>query len=298
MNTFSMTRLRTLMLREWMQHRRAWFAVMLALPLIVALLLPFGSVQVDSSATPPLLAGAVMLASAAVTCGLSWSVMLLQLPGLARRDQQDRSIEFWLSLPASHTESVAATLLMHVLALPLLALGVGAVLGLPFGAGFVAKVFGAGSLSHVPWLSLMLADLAVLLRAALGLLLVSLWLAPLYLSAMAASAWLGRWGAPALVGVVLIGGSVLRKLYDNNIVFELLRHQLSAAVDASTLDPNALGQIAQQMSGSWATDVASLAAQDALQSLAQALSSPHFLLGLLLAAVAFALLVLQRSRAN
>ena len=297
-NNFSTTRLRTLMLREWLQHRRGWFAVMLALPLLVALLLPFGSVNVDGNATAPLLAGAVLLASAAVTCGLSWSVMLLQLPGLARRDQQDRSIEFWLSLPASHSESLAATLLMHVLALPLLALGVGAVLGLPFAAAFVVKVFGAGGLADVPWLSLTLAALAVLLRAAWGLLLVSLWLAPLYLPAMAAAAWLGRWGAPALIGIVLIGGAVLRKLYDNGIVFELLRTQLSAALNASTLDPSALVGLIKHQPGSLAADVAGLAARDALQSLTQALSSPNFLLGLLVAGAAFGLMVLQRSRAS
>jgi hypothetical protein len=296
MNTFSTTRLRTLMRREWMQHHRGWFAVMLAMPLLVAVLLPFGAVNVDGQATPPLLAGAVLLASAAVVCGLSWGVMLLQLPGLARRDQQDRSIEFWLSLPASHSESLAATLLMHVLALPLLALCVGAALGLPFGAAFVVKVFGTSGLAEVPWISMLAAGLAVVLRAALGLLLVSLWLAPLYLAAMAASAWLGRWGAPALVGLMLIGGGVLRKLYDNDIVFTLLRTQLSAALDASTLDPSALVRLAESPSGSFTAEVARLAGKDAMQSVMAALGSAQFLAGLLVAALAFALLVLQRRR--
>lgn len=298
MTNFSTSRMRALMLREWMQHHRGWFAVMLALPLIVALLLPFGGVEVGGHNEPALLAGAVLMASAAVVCGLSWVVMLLQLPGLARRDQQDRSIEFWLSLPASHSESVLATLLMHVAVLPLLALVVGAALGLPFSAAFVIKVHGFSGLEQVPWFTLLAAGGVLLLRAALGLLLLGLWLAPLYLPVMAASAWLGRWGAPALIGVVLIGGGVLRQLYDNNIVFELLRQQLSAGLNASTLDPDSLARPASDLSAGFVAEVARLAGQDALQALGQIFSSPNFLLGLLVAAAAFALLLLQRRRAG
>jgi hypothetical protein len=52
-------------------------------------------------------------------------------------------------------------------------------------------------------------------RTALGLVLATLWLSPLILLTMAASAWLKRWGLPAVVaGLALLAG-VLDKLYGN-----------------------------------------------------------------------------------
>ena len=110
----STTRFKTLMQREWMQHRLGWLIVMAIMPLLILGALPFnGSVKLPEQ-TPPATAIALLAVAGGIVTvwGLSWAVAMFQLPGLARRDQQDRSIEFWMSLPASHSESVAAALLM------------------------------------------------------------------------------------------------------------------------------------------------------------------------------------------
>jgi len=91
------TRFKTLMLREWMQHHKGWLLVMAVPPLIFLALLPFGQVEIELAelSAMALAAVAMGLCTVAVT-GISWGAAMLQLPGLARRDQQDRSIEFWL----------------------------------------------------------------------------------------------------------------------------------------------------------------------------------------------------------
>ena len=76
---------------------------------------------------------------------------LFQTPGLARRDRQDRSIEFWLSLPTSHTASVAAPVLMHLVVVPLLALLIGAAFSYAIGLALIWKVFGAAQALALPW---------------------------------------------------------------------------------------------------------------------------------------------------
>ena len=111
-----MNQFRTLLLREWMQHRRGW-QVLMAVPLVVlALVAVFGTlhVQVEDLDVGPDAPGPLPMALAAVagvgmlSLGLAWAASMLQSPGLARRDVQDRSIEFWLSLPTSHS-SIAST---------------------------------------------------------------------------------------------------------------------------------------------------------------------------------------------
>src|SRR6185436_8776055 len=101
-----MSRFKTLLLREWMQHHRGWLAVMLVPPTLLLVLLMFsGSMHIS-----PLKPADLMIASiGAVTMMVfTFTVMVvsLQMPGVARRDQQDRSIEFWMSLPTPDTMSV------------------------------------------------------------------------------------------------------------------------------------------------------------------------------------------------
>ena len=91
---------------------------------------------------------ASMFVVPAVVLGITVVALLIQTPGLARRDRQDRSIEFWLSLPTSHAASVAAPVLMHLVLVPLLffaLLSFKKVIGLhwalsfyPFGFAFLA----------------------------------------------------------------------------------------------------------------------------------------------------------------
>jgi ABC-2 type transport system permease protein len=289
------TRFQTLMLREWMQHHKGWLMVMLIPPLLFLAILPFGSVQVEEQLPNLLVAAAAMAISAIAVTGISWSMAMLQLPGLVRRDQQDRSIEFWLSLPASHSESIGAMLLMHALLVPLLALAVGTGLGFVIAAGLVLKLGGLAGLAEVSWLPLAAAGLAGALRLALGVVLMSLWLAPLMMILMVASAWLKRWGAPAVIAAVAISGLVLDKIYGNPIVWTLLNAQIQGA-ESSFFNHQGELDALRDSPDSLAGAVASWALHDALSAL-QGLASQHLIGGLLVAAGCFALLVLRRRRA-
>ena len=290
------SRFLTLMQREWMQHHRGWLMLMFIPVGLFLLILPFGEVHLDEKIPPMPLAAVALMATAAVVFMLSYAGAMFQLPGLARRDRQDRSIEFWLSLPASHSESIGATVLMHAFLIPLMALAVGAGLGLLSAAAMVVKVYGFAALAEPSWTSLVLAALVVLARGAVGVLLMTLWLAPLFMALMAASAWLKRWGVPVLIGGVLILGGVLKEVYDNRIVFELLQSQFLGAGSALLGDPGGLRPLESaqpELSGEFVKLVAQWAWHDIQVTLGQ-LFSVHFIGGLLLAAACFGLLVLKR----
>ena len=291
------TRFKTLMLREWMQHHKGWLLVMVVPPLIFLALLPVGQVQIDERLPVMVIAGIALAMSAVIVTGISWSAAMLQLPGLARRDQQDRSIEFWLSLPASHSESIGATLLMHVLLVPLLALIVGAASGLLIAAALTVKLGGLAALAEVSWSVLLAAGIAALARLALGLVLMTLWLAPLFMIAMAASAWLKRWGVPVVIAAIVVGGNVLARFYDNTIVWDLLQAQAQGAGMALSHHEGQLDALRHSGGGmaEFAGAVAQWAWQDALAALRN-LVSPHLIGGLLVACGCFALLVLRRRR--
>lgn len=203
MNTF-----KTLMLREWMQHHRGWLWLSLV-PLGLAVLgLGVGEVVLDGTPDASLL---LALAGPAYAWGMllmAVAVVMFQAPGLARRDTQDRSIEFWLSLPVTQLQAVGATLLTQLWLLPLFALGMGLLGGLVVGPLVGLKVLGWGLFAEVSWGPVLWLWLLAALRLALGLVLGMLWLAPVLLLAMAASAWLKRWGVPVL-GLVLGGGAAL-----------------------------------------------------------------------------------------
>ena len=206
----------TLMLREWMQHRRGWM-VLVALPALIMLGIGLSGhmeIQFDGSESlngPLPVAGALAAVCTLLTLFLAWGAALLQSPSLARRDVQDRSIEFWLSLPVGHVQSVGATVLTHLLLLPWAAIAFGLTAGLVTSLLVVASLFGPGAIVEVPWGLLLAAGVAAALRLALGVLLASLWLSPLILGTMAASAWLKRWGVPLVAGGLLIGGTLLER---------------------------------------------------------------------------------------
>ena len=302
-----MMRFQTLLLREWMQHHRGWLILMLAPITIGALVLAFGNVNINlevdgqRKGLPPDATVLALMAMAATTLGtlvVSWLTMALQLPGLARRDQQDRSIEFWLSLPTGHAQSLGATLLMHLLLMPWLALLLGAAGGQVIAMLLVSKAQGLAAWICLPWASVLLGMAALTLRLALGAALAMLWLSPLLLGAMAASAWLKRWGLPALIGTVVGVGLVADKGYGTTLVWDTLQqlgqqaaHALLAGggkmgglhLDADSDVPAALGRLPQ-----WAW-------YDALAAL-QALGSGLLIGAVAVAAGCFALLVLRRQR--
>lgn len=211
----AVTRFKTLVQREWLQHRIGWLGVML-LPLAIALLaLPF-SMPIERSEFKVAELGGNLHASTVAALalwgfstmavvGLTIFAQLFQVSGLARRDAQDRSLEFWMSLPGSHSEHLFATVLSHTLLVMLLAVGVGLASGLLIALGGVIKAFGFAGIGQVQW-GLVLQFMAPgLLRLLAGLPLFVLWVLPIVLVLMAASAWLKRWGVPvvALSGVLL-----------------------------------------------------------------------------------------------
>ena len=302
-----MKRFTTLLQREWMQHRIGWL-VLMGLPtgvLLIAAL--FGQIQFDvgheanDHMPPPIIFAVGCIAVIAVlTMVVAWTASLIQSPGLARRDVQDRSIEFWLSLPASHSESIGATLLMHLLLLPWLALLAGLAGGFLVSIIAVVRLFGFGDWLALPWGTIAATTLFLTLRVMIGLLLATLWLSPLLLGTMAASAWLKRWGLPVVVGGVVIGGQVLERLYGNRIVWDLLNTlgtKASHAFLGADRGPKSVGLVIER--GDDLAGAMSAAPGWLLHDLGSALTqlaSPTFVAALLAGAAAFGLLVLRRQR--
>jgi hypothetical protein len=290
------THIPTLLLREWMQHKRGWLITAFAPPLIflAILLIPAAKVQ----GLPPDKLGIVAVMapsfSTLVVYGICLLIALFQLPGLARRDVQDRSIEFWLSLPGRPSESVAATVLAHAWLAPLGGLLVGAVLGWPLAAAVIAKQQGLAAIGTVPWGEVASAFLPMLLRVVAGTLLTLLWLAPVIFTLMAASAWLKRLGTP----VVLVGGgvavAVLYKAYDIAWPLEALRGLAEQTNQALFGSQRALGTA---LKSGGPDDLWQWAAHDFGLALSQ-LASLQFLGWAAVAAAGFALVVLKRTRAG
>ncbi len=294
-----------LLQREWMQHQRGWL-VILGLPLLLGVLAAaFGDIQMGSeNGVEKHLPGALTLtlltigAMSALTIGVTWVATLLMSPGLARRDTQDRSIEFWLSLPTSHAQSLSATLLMHLLALPWAAIGTGLVAGLVVSPIIVGKFYGLGAWFGLPWGLVFLTCAAFALRLAVGVLLATLWLSPLILGTMAASAWLKRWGVPAIVAVG-VAGSVLAKVYGFTLINDAVRYIMQEAGRALF----ATGRGQQPIFHiNHPDDVAELLpelSELVMGDLGQAIMSaatPGFVAAVVVGAAAFGALILRRQR--
>jgi hypothetical protein len=206
-----MNNLLPLMQREWLQHRFAW-ALLVLLPLSLALTV-FGiaTIELDEemrAMPPPDLA----LVLASLTAVISVGVMLLlfcvtslfNAIGSPRRDHGDRSIEFWLSLPSGHAESLAAPMLVHLLLVPLAALAAGLLVAVPMSMLVVGRVVGLEAWFALPWGTIVTAAGTMGLRLAAGLPLAMAWLLPLLLAAMLANAFFRRWGLPLLVVAVTL----------------------------------------------------------------------------------------------
>ena len=280
----------TLLLREWMQHKRGWLIAMLAPALLFMAMLPIGDVQGMPQGQPELLTLATLLLAGIVTWGICLLVAVFQLPGLARRDVQDRSIEFWLSLPGGHGESLLATLLAHGWLAPLAGLAVGTLLGFPIVVLLVGLKVSWGALGDVAWSQVLAVLPPLWLRAALGTLLTLVWMAPLVLVLMAASAWLKRIGVPLVLGGGGVAMLIMNKVYGIEWPSEQMAAWTAQLNKSMVTEPNGLSGAMGGYASPWVW-----AGQDALAGLSS-LVSLQALGWAAIAGVAFWLLVLKRSR--
>ena len=304
-----MQRVLTLVQREWMQHRFGWLLVMLA-PTVLLLLASFldGGIQInvndDKVSLPPLAhapalvqTGLLVLAVTGLTLAMALLAMGFQLPGLAWRDQQDRSIEFWNSLPVGHAQAVAATLVTQILLMPALAIGVGMAGGLMASLVSVAITHGPLAWLALPWAQLTLAMGVLLLRMLVALVVAMAWLSPLLLLTMAASAWLRRWGVPVVAALTLAGTLIVDRRLPEPVIGPALWLPVTEALHALLYFDAVRGLQVQRLQ-----DVQALLPSLPQRFLADlppmlsALATPAFALALAAAAAGFALLVLRRQR--
>ena len=280
----------TLLLREWMQHKRGWLIAAFAPPLLFLAMLPFGHVKGLPTEQPKLVALAMLAASTCIGYGICLLVALFQLPGLARRDTQDRSIEFWLSLPGRPSESVLATVLAHAWLAPLGGAVIGVLFGLPVAMSVLTSRADFSTALGVNWGEVILASTPLLLRALAGTVPLMLWLAPVIFVLMAASSWLKRLGVP----VVLIGGGVavgvLNKAYDISWPTEALNNLNEHIARSLIHDGKSLAEAMQS-----GTNLVTWALHDMAGTLGD-LASLEFLGWAAVAAAAFALIVMKRAR--
>lgn len=280
----------TLLLREWMQHKRGWIIAALLPGLLFMAMLPIGDVQGMPHGQPELLTLATLLIAGIATWGICLMVAVFQLPGLARRDVQDRSIEFWLSLPGGHAESLLATLVAHAWLAPLAGLAVGTLLGFPIVVLLVGLKVSWVALADVAWGQVLAALPPLWLRAAFGTLLTLVWMAPMVLVLMAASAWLKRIGVPLVLGGGGAALLIMHKVYG----IEWPSDQMvawSAQLNKSVVtEPNGLSGAMSGYASPWVW-----AGQDALAGLS-GLVSLQALGWAVIAGGAFWLLMLKRSR--
>lgn len=239
-----MNNLLPLMLREWLQHRFAWALIVLGPLAVSLLLLSLGTIELDaemSEMAPAQLSLMVAVMSMVVTTATV--VLLLGVTSLfialgsPRRDDADRSIEFWLSLPSGHAESLLAPLLVHLLLVPAAALVIGSAVALPVSMVVVGRVTSLGDWLDLPWGLLLPALGALLLRALAGLPMALLWLLPLVLVAMMANALFRRWGLPLLSLTLLLLARGLERLFGQPVLADtltaLLWHALAAVLGAT-----------------------------------------------------------------
>ena len=304
-----MTPFLTQMRREWMQHRIGWLVMMLA-PSVLLLVLGLvdGGIQVDlnsdSVKLPPLAqapalvqTGLLVLAVTGVTLALALLSLGFQAPGLAWRDQQDRSIEFWNSLPVGHAKAVSAMLVAQALLMPMLAIVVGLAGGLLASAVTIIATHGPMAWLGLPWGQLMLVACLLLLRTAVAVVVAMAWLSPLLLLTMAASAWLRRWGVPVVAALTLAGTLILDKRLPEPLIGPALWRPTSEALHA-LLYFDAVRDV-QMRQVQDVVDLLPGLPQRLLNDLPVmlgSLASPAFGAALAGGALGFALLVLRRQR--
>ncbi len=224
-----MKNLMPLMLREWLQHRFAWTLMVLVPLALAAVGLSFGSIQLDEETLNQpvdqvaLMVGTISMAiSTMVLCMMLSVTSLFIALGSPRRDDGDRSTEFWLSMPSGHAESLLAPMLVHLLLVPIAALAVGLVVSLPISLIVVGRTAGFTAWLGLPWFEVLVAMGALALRVAAGVPLAVLWLLPLLLAAMLANAVARRWGLPLLAVALGMTAWLLERVFGQPLLWDTL----------------------------------------------------------------------------
>ena len=297
-------RLLPLVQREWLQHRFGW-ALLVLIPLGLGVLLTtighidFGDHPPRGEMLPLAITAVTLLASTVAMFVILWGASLIFTSGLARRDHADRSIEFWLSLPISHSASLIVPLVVHLIVVPAVALVVGLAAGALLSLLLVARFVDVGAWFALPWADALPAVLALLGRLLAGIPLATLWLLPILLLLVLLNAWFRRWGLVVLVAA-MVGLAVVERVTGvglASIVNALMANAATAFIGASRVELKPEGaDDAIRILGSDAADrLYGWAANDLLAAL-RGLFSPLLLGGLAASAGLFALLVEWRRR--
>jgi hypothetical protein len=205
-------------------------------------------------------------------------------------------VEFWLSVPVSHSESFAAPLIVHLLLVPAAALVIGLLGGYAVSFVVVSRVVGTAGWFSLPWGTILSASFSGMLRLLAGLPLAMLWLSPLILLVVLLTAWFRRWGWVILTVGLGLGSYLLKMVFGqpwlNRISGELIR-----AAGRSLINGDQGGLVISQ--AGQGVDALKLLPAWALQDFGaalQALATPLFPAALLFAAGCFFLLVQWRQR--
>ena len=226
-----------LMQREWLQHRFAW-ALLVLVPLALAVLpLTFGHVEFDdqdvASRAGPHLALMIALGSTMGTITILflilWITSVFIAIGTPRRDHGDRSVEFWMSLPTGHTESLVAPLLVHLLLVPAAALVLGWIASFFVTLLLVTRVDGFAGWLALPWLQLLAGGLSIVARMVAGLPMATLWLLPLLLLAMLSNALFKRLGLPVLAVALSVGSTVMSQIFGQPWLWQAMARMVQEA---------------------------------------------------------------------
>ena len=301
-----MNQFKTLIRREWLQHRFGWTIAAL-LPITIALLMvSFGLIVIGDPSTNRFGAALpALLAMIAIVGGTALSFLILTLTswiivaGLARRDHGDRSVEFWLSLPVGHVPSLAVPLFVHLILVPAAGLLVGLAGGYVLSLVLVGRIVGVSEWLALPWGDIVPASLALCLRLLAGLPLATLWLAPLILLVVLLTAWFRRWGWVILVVGIGVGSELLNRVFGQPLLSQTLLELMAQAATAMVHGvQNGGSNIRMEGANDGFAALRGLPAwalRDLVASLRE-LASPLLLGGLLFAAACFALLVDWRQR--
>jgi ABC-2 type transport system permease protein len=173
--------------------------------------------------------GVAVLAGPFVMLLLALGEAVATTAGLPRRDHADRSVEFWLSLPTSHSANLAVPIGAHLLLWPAAALLLGWLSGLVLGPALVWRIGGLQDLAGLPWAELIVGSGTLVLRVIAGLPLALLWVLPVLLLLMLLNAFVGRWGWVVLAAGLVLGGVFERLVFGQTLLAPTLKALLQNA---------------------------------------------------------------------